>query len=268
MYPAFLSKTDPRDSWLGEGNAINLKSVNILDVSVNCVTVEDLLEQVVCWAQRDTPRSILYVNAHCLNTSYRDRQYQELLNQADLVYPDGISVVWTGRFLNGCRMEKITGADWIFDFCELAQARDIRFYILAGKLGIAQKAKDSLLDRWPGLKIVGTCDGYFAGKTEPEVLHEIRETNPHVVFVGMGTPRQEKWLAAHRDQILAPVCWVVGALFDYVGGEEPRAPRWMNAMAMEWLWRLIVDPHGKWRRYLIGNPLYLTRVLLHMIGRK
>jgi exopolysaccharide biosynthesis WecB/TagA/CpsF family protein len=94
-----------------------------------------------------------------------------------------------------------------------------------------------------------------------EVLVDIGRSNPQVVFVGMGAPLQEKWIAAHREEINAPVCWAVGALFDFVAGVEYRVPAWMNRLALEWLWRFLIDPSGKWKRTLVGNPVFVARVL-------
>jgi N-acetylglucosaminyldiphosphoundecaprenol N-acetyl-beta-D-mannosaminyltransferase len=236
---------------------------NILDVKVACINREQLLLMVDEWAGQADKKTILYTNAHCLNVASQDVKYRELLNQADLVYADGVSVVWSSRLLGGCSIEKITGADWIDDYCSLAQGRELRTFILAGKSGIAQKAAKNLMVHYPKLHIVGVCDGFFeeGGADEAALIAEINRAHPHVVFVGMGVPRQEKWLAAQRTRIEAPVCWAIGALFDYVAGIEPRVPRWLDSIGMEWFWRLLVDPKGKWRRYIIGNPLFVYRVL-------
>lgn len=233
---------------------------------IACVRLTDILERVTFGAERLQRQTILYVNAHCLNLAYVNPHYRALLNNADLVYPDGIGVVWAARFLGGGRMEKATGADWIGPFCERAVARGWRIYMLAGKPGIARTAAAKLIQSYPGLNIVGACDGFFSEKTAQEVLQEIASVAPQVLFVGMGVPRQEAWIAAHCTALPVQVCWGVGALFDYVAGVERRAPRWMRSIALEWCWRLLVDPFGKWRRYIIGNPLFAYRVLREKLG--
>jgi N-acetylglucosaminyldiphosphoundecaprenol N-acetyl-beta-D-mannosaminyltransferase len=243
---------------------------NILDVKVACINREQLLFMVDEWVNQELRKTILYTNAHCMNVASQDASYREILNQADLVYADGISLVWSSRILGSCRIEKITGADWIDDFCSLAQGHALRIFILAGKPGIAQLAVKKLMLTYPGLHIVGFCDGFSPENRlgEATLIAEINQVKPHVVFVGMGVPRQEKWLAAQRDKIDAPVCWAVGALFDYVAGVEPRAPKWLTSIGMEWFWRLMIDPKGKWRRYLIGNPLFIYRILCQKLARK
>ena len=245
---------------------IGPERVEVLGVPVHCVESTGILGRIANWSVQHQKRMILYVNAHCLNIACVDKMYYELLTCADLVYPDGISVVWASRLLGGCQLHKVTGADWINLFCDFAEVAGLRVYILAGKPGIAARAQDNLLQKWPRLKIVGAYDGYFKAKPEADILRDSSLTDPQVLFVGMGTPDQEKWIASHRAEIPAPVCWAVGALFDYVAGVEARVPSWMNALALEWFWRFLMDPRGKWRRYFIGNPLFVFRVLRQKLG--
>jgi len=245
-----------------------MTAVNILGIEVDCVDVAGLLDRVGEWVEQAQPRLIAYVNAHCLNLAYENGDYRAVLDAADLVYSDGIGAVWAGRILAGCRLEKITGRDWINDFEGRAVAHGWRVYILAGKPGVAARAASLMRQRSPGLEVVGVSDGFFAEKSEAEVLREIATTRPHVVFVGMGTPTQEIWLASHRQDIHAPVCWAVGALFDYVAGIEPPVPAWLNVLALEWLWRFCMDPLGKWRRYLVGTPLFILRVCQQKFGMR
>ena len=243
-----------------------MNSVGILGVNVSCLDIEGIFARVKEWVEGDQRRTILYVNAHCLNIASEDTYYHRLLNQADIVYADGISVVWSSRILGGCKLKKNTNADWIGEFCLIAEQVSIQIYILAGEEGVAGKAKDNLLKEYPRIKIVGYGDGFFKGKSEIQVLNEIRTLSPHVLFVGMGTPRQEKWIFEHREEISAPVCWDVGALFDYISGKEPRVPHWLNAVGLEWFWRLLVDPVGKWERYVLGNPRFVIRILFQKLG--
>jgi N-acetylglucosaminyldiphosphoundecaprenol N-acetyl-beta-D-mannosaminyltransferase len=238
-----------------------LKSLDILGIRVHCVNKSTLLNQVINWAQENTARTIFYVNAHCINVAVNDPDHRKVLNHADLVYSDGIGVVWAARMLNNCPLQKITGRDWINAFGRLAAGQGLRIYLLAGEPGVTKKAAETLKHRWPDLKIIGAQDGFFQEKSEGEILADIAAKRPHVVLVGMNTPQQEKWIAKHRGAIYAPVCWAVGALFDYVAGVEPPVPVWMNTLALEWLWRLLMDPLGKWRRYLVGIPLFTGRVL-------
>ena len=245
-------------------------SVNILGVEVTCLNLASILARVAEWSGQTEPRSVFYANAHCLNLAFNDSGYREALRKADLIYADGISVVWASRFLGGCRLQKMTGADWIEDFAgwagriqvnELDRLSDLRIYVLAGRPGVARQAVANLCRRHPQLNVAGLSDGFFQEKSQAEVLEEISVTKPHIVFVGLGSPLQEKWIASNRDKIQAPVCWGVGALFDYLAGIEPRVPPWLYSLGLEWFWRFLVNPGDKWRRYLIGNPVFVYRVL-------
>jgi N-acetylglucosaminyldiphosphoundecaprenol N-acetyl-beta-D-mannosaminyltransferase len=243
--------------------------VDILGVQVNCTQRDRFLQIPIKWAQAPVQRTIMYVNAHCLNLATNDPDYRAILNSVDLVYADGFSVVLGAKLLYGSQLEKSTGRAWIHDFCSLAQRNDVRLYILAGEPGIAQTAKNKLQNQFSNIQIVGTHHGYLSEVNNHQLISDINQAEPQILFVGMGTPRQEKWLATHRDQIQAPVCWAVGALFDYVAGVETGVPRWLDRLNLEWLWRLLLNPLGKWKRYLIGNPVFLFRILrqkLHLCG--
>ncbi len=244
-----------------DSTLIEFPTADILGVRVNCLDAACLMDMVCSWSREDQQRTIFYAHSKSINTAYKDASFRRLLNSSDLTYSDGISVVWAGRFLTGQPFCKVTGADWIYQYAAMAAHSSIRTYFLGSRPGIARKAAGVLQGSYPGLPIVGVCDGFFQEKSEAEVLRDIAQTRPQVVFVGMGAPLQESWIAAHRSEIKAPVCWAVGALFDFVTGDEYRVPAWMNRLALEWLWRFLIDPLGKWQRTLIGNPLFALRVI-------
>lgn len=238
----------------------------ISGVPVACLDVSGLLDRVLGWRTSESKHTLFYVNAHCMNLAHADPDYHHILTWADLVYADGISIVWASRILNGIRLVKMTGADWIADYCRLAERTDLRTYILAGKPGVAQLAANDLLKRYPGLKIVGMSAGYFEQSSGNRIIDNINASQAEVVFVGMGVPRQEIWIYQNRGSIAAPVCWAVGALFDYPARVEARVPAWLQRMNLEWFWRLLMDPSGKWKRYLLGNPAFMLRVLREKVG--
>ena len=244
-------------------NAFN--TVEILGVNIHCASRDEILTETICWASQPQPRTVMYVNAHCLNLAAADPVYRSIINRSDLVYPDGIGVVWASRWMKACPLEKITGRAWIGAFCKIAADEGLSIYILGGEPGVARAAKDKLEQDHPKIKIIAARDGFFSEMNEEFVLNEIQKTRPDILFIGMGTPIQEKWLDRHRGRIPSPVCWVVGALFDYVAGEEAPVPVWMDRMALEWLWRLTRDPRGKWRRVIIGIPEFVIRFIISRI---
>lgn len=237
-----------------------LRKSNVLGVDVACIDKSQLLQLVLGWCKQRTKRTVLYVNAHCLNLAATNPDYYAFLKEADLVYADGISVVWASCYLGGCRTHKITGREWIYDFCSVAAQQDVKIAILGGMPGVAQLAGQFLVNRYPNLQIVTIAHGFLSVHEERDFVHNLAELTPDVLFIGMGTPKQERWIMQYRAVIAAPVCWAVGATFDYVASVEKPLPRWLERIPLEWLWRFMMNPKDKWSRYLIGNPLFLMRV--------
>jgi N-acetylglucosaminyldiphosphoundecaprenol N-acetyl-beta-D-mannosaminyltransferase len=154
--------------------------------------------------------------------------------------------------------QRMTGADWIHDLCRRAVREGMSLYFLGGAPGSSADAARLLRVRYPGLRVAGTRHGYSAGT---EAVEAINRAEPDILLVGMGTPTQEKWIAEHQDALNVPVIWAVGALFDFVNGRIARGPHWMTEHGLEWLCRLATEPGKLWRRYLIGNPLFLWRIV-------
>ena len=237
------------------------EKLDVLGAPVACIDLQGLLDTALTWSGEAGRRTVLYANAYVLNAAVPEPGLLSAWKSADLVYADGVSVVWAARLLYGKRLQKLTGADWIGRLAAQAASGGQRWFLLGGIPGAAELAGLRLAEAYPGLQIVGTYYGYFPDMATPNVLEMIRAARPDLLFVGLGTPRQELWLTHHRVEIEAPLCWAVGALFDYIAGAERRVPAWMNRLGLEWLFRLWVDPRGKWRRYLLGNPWFIGRVL-------
>jgi len=263
------------------------EAVEILGVGVHRLSVGDLIREATQRARSGARSSIFYANVHVLNTAHRDPELRAILNGADLVYCDGAGVALGARLLGHRLPGRMTGADWIEPLCETCAAGGVTLYFLGGQPGVAARAAQLLRARHPGLCIVGAHHGYLhpppplvvpspkvgggsgrgrrgeggRGGGGTAAIAAVNTARPHVLLVGMGTPTQEKWIAAHRAELRVPVVWAVGALFDFVAGVQPRGPRWMLDHGLEWLWRLFSDPARLWRRYLLGNPLFILRVL-------
>lgn len=243
--------------------------LDVLGIGVDPFPLREVLDRVVSFVRKDEKRLILYSNVHVANTGYQAPGLRAIINDADLVYVDGSGIRVAAAMLGGWLPARMTGADWIHDLCARAVTEELSLFLLAGRPGIAGRAKKKLEDDHPGLKVAGTHHGYLVGDAEAneEALSEIDRTRPDIVIVGMGTPTQEEWIHAHFDRIEAPVVWGVGALFDFVTGEVKRGPRWMLDSHLEWAARLWVEPKRLWRRYLVGNALFLGRVFLQRLRR-
>jgi N-acetylglucosaminyldiphosphoundecaprenol N-acetyl-beta-D-mannosaminyltransferase len=238
-------------------------TTQILGVPVETDVPQDLLARIVAHAEQRERLRVSYVNAHVLNQSQSHPELLQALRESDMVYCDGYGVRLAARLIGLRVPHRMTGADWIWHMASLCERSGRSIYLLGSDPGASAEAAERLRERHPGLKVLGTHHGYFGlGSPHSErVLEHIAEHRPDVLLVGMGTPAQELWVHQNADRIEAPVVWTVGALFDYVSGRVPRAPRWLADNGFEWIFRLAVEPRRMWRRYLLGNPAFLLRVL-------
>ena len=241
--------------------------VNVLGVSVDRFTPDTLIEQALALNPGGKAITVMYANIHVLNTSWRDRDLRPILNSADIVYCDG-SGVRLGAWLLGHRLPpRMTGADWMEQLCAACAGRGTSLYLLGSRPGVADRAAEALQVQCRGLNVVGTHHGYLQDSAvSAAAITAINAARPHILFVGMGTPIQERWISEHRHELEVPVVWAVGALFDFIGGFQRRAPRWMLDHSLEWLHRFWVEPRRMWRRYIVGNPLFVWRVIMQRLG--
>ncbi len=236
-------------------------------ITVSAVTVDEFISRVISWAHPGSPlRLITYINAHCVNLYFKDAEYANIVDKADLVYADGQAVVWAARFLGEALPERINAGDFFLRFCRLCAREGLSLYLLGSQPGVAQKAAGNIRAKIPDLKIAGTMNGFFQPGEIFHILADIRESKPAILLIGMGVPLQERFAAAHIKEFGVPVVWCVGALFEYYARVRARAPVWIRRIGMEWLFRLIIEPRRLWRRYIIGNVVFIIRTLRHRFG--
>ena len=219
----------------------------------------DWVEQRVINKQKSL---LAYVNPDCLNIAYTNTAYLEVLQKADRVLPDGIGVNVGCRMLNESLLSNINGTDMFPRLCERAAQNGHRLFLLGGMPGVADLAAKAMQERYPELLIAGVHDGFFDREQEADVIETINNSVADILFVGLGAPKQELWLARNREQLNPTVCLGIGGLFDFYSGRIKRAPVWVREIGMEWSWRLLQEPGRMWKRYIIGNPLFLYRVWL------
>jgi N-acetylglucosaminyldiphosphoundecaprenol N-acetyl-beta-D-mannosaminyltransferase len=247
---------------------LSRNQVRVLGVNVDGTALDGIIRQVARLVVSGGRHYVVYANVHVLNAAFHNPELRQILNQADLVYCDGAGVR-VGAWLLGSRLPKrLTGADWIHDLATACQERGFSFYFLGGEPGVAAQAAEKLQEEYLGLEICGTHHGYYdhLGPENDDVVAAINRAQPDILLVGFGTPLQETWIARNIDQLDVPVVWAVGALVDFVAGKVPRAPRFMLDHGLEWLYRLLIEPGRLWKRYIIGNPLFIWRVLMQRLG--
>jgi N-acetylglucosaminyldiphosphoundecaprenol N-acetyl-beta-D-mannosaminyltransferase len=239
--------------------------VRVLGVPVDPLTSDDLQRYVLQCIRHRRQATILHANVHAINLARRHDWFARALGDADLVFCDGYGVMLGARILGRRLPQRITYAEWMWQLAALCRTHDLSLFLVGARPGVAAEAAARLVERHPGLEVVGTRHGYFdkapGGHETRATVAAINDARPDVVVVGFGMPVQERWVADVRGRIDAPVVLTGGAVFDYVSGRRRRAPLWMTDHGLEWLGRLLIEPRRLAGRYLIGNPLFLFRVL-------
>lgn len=239
--------------------------VDVLGVPVDPLTVPELHEHLLRFVRTNARATVLHANVRAINLASRYPWFAEILRRADLVFCDGHGVMLGARLLRQRLPAKITYADWTWELAAMCERERLSLYLLGGEPGVAAAAARRLGERVQGLRIAGTHHGFFDKHDDSNenaaVIEAINAAGPDFVIVGFGMPIQERWVSANRDRIDAPVVLTGGAVFDYVSGRLPRPPRWMRTNGLEWLGRLLIEPRRLARRYLVGNPEFLARVL-------
>jgi len=241
--------------------------IGVLGLPIRPLTAARLAECLVARASAGIRTRVCYANAHTANLAWRDPAYREVLSRSELLYADGAAIVWASRLGRHPLPARLTAADHFPGFARTCAAARLPLFLLGGHPGVAEAAATALRRDIEALEIAGTAHGYFAAEDSPAIVERINACRPAVLVIGLSSPRQEFWMFSHWEQLRVPVCWCVGALLDYLAGRERRGPDWLCRMGGEWLYRLAMDPRGKWRRYLFGNPRFLWNVIRWRLGR-
>ncbi len=235
----------------------------LFDIDVQTAPPAELLRRILDFAGDGGRARVAYVNAHVLNQSFSNPELRRALQASDLVYCDGYGVRLAAKLVGLPVPHRMTGADWIWGLAALCAHVGESIYLLGSEPGVARQAAARLSATFPGLDVAGTHHGYFepGSAHDDRVVEDVNARRPSILLVGMGTPKQEAWVQEHLDRVDVDVFWTVGALFDYVSGRIRRAPGWLADNGLEWIFRLGLEPQRMWRRYLLGNPAFLTRVM-------
>jgi N-acetylglucosaminyldiphosphoundecaprenol N-acetyl-beta-D-mannosaminyltransferase len=241
---------------------------DLFGIAVAAITMEDVLPMVDAAIAERRPFQIGVVNAAKVVNMQRDPGLRDDVLASDIVLADGMSLVWASRLL-GCPLpERVAGIDLMFRLLERAAAKGHRVFCLGATQQVLDAAVANFRAAYPGVTIAGTQHGYFNDEQMPAVVKEIRDARADVLFVALGAPRQERWINSFAKDAGATVTLGVGGLFDYYSGNIPRAPAWIRGLGLEWLFRLIQEPGRLWKRYLVGNWMFLGRIAADVAAMK
>lgn len=230
----------------------------IFGIPIACLTLKEVSNTVIDLIKREGKKTFFYIDSNCINLANKDLSYKKILQRAIIAYPAGVGVILASKILGQPLKERTSTLDFIEQIFEKAEQRKWSFYFLGGDAKDVQQSVYNLQKKFPKLRIVGYHHGFFTRNSE--IIKKINLLKPDILIVGMGKPRQEEWISENIDKIDARTFWAVGALFDFLSGKRKRAPKWMQRMGIEWVFRLIQEPGRLWRRYLIGNIFFLISV--------
>jgi N-acetylglucosaminyldiphosphoundecaprenol N-acetyl-beta-D-mannosaminyltransferase len=242
----------------------DLPRANVLGIGISAITMRQALDQVATWIKWGAREYVCVCNVYTVMECQRDSAVRSAVNRAGLATPDGMPLVWLSRWKSRTPVSRVYGPDLMLALCEQSIEQGYSHYFYGGAQGVPELLAERLQQRFPGLHVAGTCSPPFRALTAEEDAHIVTQLNqaaPDIIWVGLGTPKQDLWMAAHRSQLNAPVLIAVGAAFDFHAGKISQAPKWMQSAGLEWLFRLIQEPRRLWYRYLVYNPLFVVLVL-------
>lgn len=245
------------------------ETVELLGLEVSSVSLAQTVEIIEEWIRSGRSTFITCTGMHGVMESRSDPELLDAHRRAGMIVPDGMPLVWVNRYFGHRHVDRVYGPDLLLAVCERSVEPDagFRHFFYGAAEGVAEELAQRLRARYPGLAVAGTYSPPFRPVTpeeDREIVQMIRAARPDIVWVGLSTPKQERWMAEHVDRLDGPVLIGVGAAFDFHTGRLTQAPRWIRRAGMEWLFRLLTEPRRLWKRYWKNVPLFLALILREM----
>lgn len=254
--------------------SLNLSSparVNVLGVGVSAINMDIALATIKQALDKGEKGYVCVTGVHGISEAQSDPDFRRILNQSFLCTPDGMPLVWVGRWQGQRHMGRVYGPDLMLALMEMSGPNGWRHFFYGGANGTARLLKEKLTARFPTLQIVGTYEPPFRPLNPPEQasLEEmLRACRPDVMWIGLSTPKQERFMAEQLAKLDVKLMLGVGAAFDFHAGKVRQAPRWMQRSGLEWFFRLCCEPKRLWKRYFKNNPLFVARIFCQFTGLK
>jgi N-acetylglucosaminyldiphosphoundecaprenol N-acetyl-beta-D-mannosaminyltransferase len=236
----------------------------VLGVNISVLNLEKAVAIIDGFIREGKKRYVCVAPVSTVVACQDDEFYRTIINSADLVTPDGMPLVWLGRLRGFRELRRTYGPDLMRDVCEQGQKKGCRHYFYGGTPEVCQLLESRLKERFPAMNVAGWHAPPFKENNEmenPEVIQKINQARPDILWVGLGSPKQDLWMSRHRDQMDVPVMIGIGAAFDFLSGVKKQAPVWMQRSGLEWLFRLFCEPGRLWKRYLVGNTRFVCLLL-------
>lgn len=242
---------------------------NVLGVRVSAVNLANAVRLAEDWIALGSPGYVCVTGVHGVMEAHRNSDFRKILNHAIMTLPDGMPMSWVGHVQGFRKMDRVFGPDFMSTMCRLSVERGYRNFLYGGQPGVAELLRNSLQTKFPGLQIVGTYAPPFRELSpweEQEITDQVRRSRPHILWVGVSTPKQERFMAQYFKRLDVPLLVGVGAAFDYHTGRLRDCPDWIKRAGLQWLHRLLQEPRRLWRRYLSSNPAFLWHIACQLTG--
>ena len=242
----------------------------VLGMKVSWTSYQHASDLVLTWARQKASKYVCVATVNNVMESYDSQAFQMVMNQADLVTPDGMPVVWAMRALGRKDATRVYGPDLTPVVLEKAAAQNVPVGFYGGAPDVLKRLVERAQAEYPGLQVAYSFSPPFrllSAAEDQNIIDAINASGARILFIGLNTPKQDLWMSAHRDKVCA-VMLGVGAAFDFLAGSKRQAPRWMMPLGLEWLFRLVTEPRRLWKRYLKHNPRFLVFLMLQLLGLK
>jgi N-acetylglucosaminyldiphosphoundecaprenol N-acetyl-beta-D-mannosaminyltransferase len=242
---------------------------NILGVGVSAVNLPMAMQAIEHWIEARTPHYVCVAGVHNIMASQHDPALRQIHNRAGLVTPDGMPLVWLSKLTGHRHVDRVYGPDLMAMLCKKSVKKGYRHFLYGSSEEVLNQLSANLSRQAPGLHIAGIYSPPYRPLTPEEdqaIVKRINDCAPDIVWVGLGTPKQDHWMADHVGRLSAPVLVGVGAAFDFHAGAKRQAPYWMQRSGLEWVFRLAIEPRRLWRRYIYNNPRFVLEVFLQLTG--
>lgn len=244
---------------------------NILGVSISAVNLDQATATLDGWIQAREANYICVTPVHSVMECYHQPNLRPIFNHSGMTTPDGMPIVWLLRWYGYKHVDRVYGPDLMRAVCQQSALKGYRHFLYGGAPDVPESLAHILQKTYPDITIVGAYSPPFRALTAEEdkaLIAQINATKPDIVWVGLGSPKQERWMAEHVGKIEGATLVGVGAAFDFLSGRKKQAPRWIQRSGFEWLFRLMTEPNRLWRRYLTNNPLFIILMIAQMLGLK
>src|SRR3989338_5896886 len=242
-----------------------MQIINICGINIHNVSFNETLDVIDGLIKARKPVSVVTPNIDHIIKLHKDEVFRKTYERASLVLPDGMPLLWAAKFLGTPLKDKISGSDLFPRLCELANEKGYKVFFLGGREGAAQKASEIMKAKYANLQVIGAYSPPFGFENDraknEKIIKMIKEAKPDILFVGLGAPKQEKWIYKYKVQYQVPISIGIGISFEFTAGIIKRAPLWMQKIGLEWLWRLMMEPKRLWKRYLIDDIQFFWLIL-------